>query len=119
MTEKIPFSTVVGNESLRKRLGHDVLNGTLPHALILEGPAGTGKHTVARACVAALACHNKKDASLPVPCLVCPSCRKILEGKSPDLITLGTEGKATIGVETVRFLKEDPKSSFSIIWCVE
>jgi DNA polymerase-3 subunit delta' len=101
------MTLIVGNDDLKSRLSNDILAGTLPHACIIEGPRGTGKHTVARMCAAALACSQKHDSSKPIPCLECPECKKVLEGKSPDLIFVGTEDKATIGVETVRFLRED------------
>ena len=104
---KSPMTLIVGNDDLKARLSSDILVGTLPHACIIEGPRGTGKHTIARMCAAALACSKKHDAAKPIPCLECPDCKKVLEGKSPDLIFIGLEDKATIGVDTVRFLRED------------
>ncbi len=104
---KEAFVDIVGNKGLCRRLGDDVLAGTLPHALILEGPAGTGKHTLARACAAALTCERKSDPSAPIPCKACPSCRKVLEGNSPDLIPVNRGEKATMGVDVIRFLRED------------
>lgn len=101
------MTNVVGNDELKTRLGQEILSQTLPHAYILEGMRGSGKHTIARMCAAALACESKASEALPIPCMQCPSCKKILEGKSPDLITVGTEGKATVGVDTVRILRED------------
>ncbi len=101
------MTEIAGNESLRRRLCRDIQNGTLPHALILEGPSGSGKHTIARMAAAAMACHKRTDSTSAIPCLTCPACRKVLEGKSPDLITVGTDGKASVGVDTIRFLKED------------
>ena len=117
------FTDIVGNHALRQRLGEDILDRTLPHAMILEGPRGTGKHTLARLCAAALVCEKKDIEGESLPCLSCLSCKKILEGKSPDLITIGTEGKATIGVETIRFLREDvtviPNDSEYKIYLIE
>ena len=104
---KAAMTEIVGNDGLKNRLARDILDRTLPHALILEGPRGTGKHTIALACAAAIACTEHKRENLPVPCLVCPSCKKILEHKSPDVIVVGREDKATIGVDTIRFLRED------------
>lgn len=104
---KTNMPQIVGNEDLRRRLCEDVMGNTLSHAYILEGPAGSGKHTVAWQLAAALACEQKTQNGVPLPCGTCPSCRKILEGKSPDIITVGREDKATIGVETVRTLRED------------
>ena len=100
------FNTIVCNEALRRRLADDIISSRLPHAMILEGPHGTGKHTLARLTAAALTCENK-SSDAPLPCLTCLSCRKALENKSPDIITVGREDKATIGVDAVRFIKED------------
>ena len=117
------FTSIVGNHALRQRLGEDILNRTLPHAMILEGPRGTGKHTLARLCAAALVCEKKDHSTEALPCLTCLSCKKVLEGKFPDLITVGTEGKTTIGVDTVRFLREDitviPNDSEYKIYLIE
>lgn len=104
---KRPMTEIVGNDDLKARLADDILAGTLPHACIIEGARGTGKHTIARMCAAALACTCKSDKSKAIPCLSCYDCKKVLEGKSPDLILIGSEGKASIGVETIRFLRED------------
>lgn len=101
------LTSVAGNDSLRQRLGNDLQAETLPHACILDGPVGSGKHTLAKNMAAALVCTERNHPTLPLPCLQCRECRKILENKSADLITVGREGKATVGVETVRFLRED------------
>ncbi|MBE6530394.1 MAG: hypothetical protein E7680_07365 [Ruminococcaceae bacterium] len=97
------FPTFFGNESLRSALGEEILSDRLGHAYILEGPLGTGKHTLAFQIAAALACEQKTEDGVPLPCMQCPSCRKILSGNSPDVIFVGREdGKATIGVDTIR-----------------
>ena len=101
------MTEIVGNDALCSRLGQDALFDTLPHALIIEGRKGTGKHTIAKMIAASLACSKKDNDSLPLPCLECIDCRKVLENKSPDVITLGRDGKATLGVDTIRFIKED------------
>ena len=46
-------------------------NGRLPHALVIEGPEGTGKFALARAAVQYLHCQNRGNGE---PCGVCPSC---------------------------------------------
>ncbi len=101
------MSQIVGNEELCRNLCESILADKLPHAFILEGPLGTGKHTVAKNVAAALACRKKSAHSGDFPCGECPECRKIFSARCPDLITLGCEGKATFGVETIRFLKGD------------
>ena len=101
------MSEIVGNDDLKIRLCRDIESNSLHHAYIVEGPTGSGRHTIALMVAAALSCENKNDRSKHLPCLTCPSCKKILELKSPDVIFKGTEGKATIGVDIARFLKED------------
>lgn len=117
------FTEIVGNAALCRRFGDDVLNGKLPHAVILEGLPGTGKHILAKMTAAALVCEKKSDDRQPLPCLACPSCKKVLENKSPDVITVGCDGKATVGVDTVRFLREDvhviPNDSEHKIYLIE
>ena len=98
---------IVCNDGLKNRICSDILSNSFSHAYIIEGVKGSGKHTVARLSAAALSCERKNDALAPLPCGKCESCRKILEFLSPDVITVGTEGKATIGVDSVRFMRED------------
>lgn len=73
-----------------------------PHALLFEGPAGSGKRSAAQYAAAMLLCRNAHAA----PCGECSSCRKQKSGNHPDFITLYPEGKSkTIGVEQVRTIK--------------
>jgi DNA polymerase-3 subunit delta' len=101
------FGEIVGNRRLCNRFYDDLQQGTLAHAYILEGPFGSGKHTIALSLTAALSCENKNDKNSPLPCRTCASCRKILGGNSTDLIVKSRADKATLGVETVRQIKQD------------
>ena len=102
------FTDIVGNESLKDRLAADIRASSLSHAYIIEGARGSGKHTIARQIAAALSCERRGDHTSPLPCKGCISCRKILSGGSPDVITVGREeDKATLGVDAIRKLKND------------
>lgn len=102
------FLDVAGNRSLTEKLGAELADGRLSHAYIIEGAKGYGKHTLARQIAMAAACRNRSDARVPLPCGVCPACRKILSGNCPDLLWFSRpSGKATMGVDTVRALRED------------
>lgn len=129
-TKDIPLGNplgLVGQDRLLQRLTRDISEGNLSHAYILDGRVGTGRHTVARHVAAAIACHHRPgrrapdmgqmgffddlpvvspDEHTPVPCGVCEGCRKVLEGICPDVTVIGREGKATLGVETIRKLRE-------------
>ena len=104
---KQAFTDVVGNEPLKQKLLDDILQKKLSHAYILEGAAGTGKHTVALRIAAALSCENSSDPSLPLPCTRCAACRKILAGNSPDVIYVNRKEKATLGVDEIREVRAD------------
>ncbi len=104
-----PMPEIIGNEGLRRRLCDEILGKTISHAYILSGPKGSGKHTVALMCAAALACENKGKDGFDLPCTRCPSCRKILEKKSPDVITIEKSG-ASVKVDQIRELGRTVKS---------
>ena len=105
---KASMPQVVSNDALRSRLCTDILKGKLSHAYIIEGAAGTGKHLIAKNIAAAISCIEKDSDGIPLPCLHCINCRKIMSGISPDVIYIKREdGKAQIGVESVRMIKTD------------
>ncbi len=103
----VRFDNIVGNEALCSRLADDVGRGTLAHAYIVEGPVGSGRKTLILSLLCALSCsHSASDAS--IPCGKCKSCRKILEGGCPDVISIGLESdRTTLGVDTIRRVKND------------
>jgi len=77
--------------------------GRLAHALMIEGPAGSGKNSLARAMVAKLLCkENQTDA-----CGQCRSCQLLKGGAHPDYFEIYPEedGKV-IKIDQVRALTE-------------
>ena len=118
---------IVGNSLLLDRLGRDVREGKLNHAYILDGAPGSGRHTIARWLCGAVACRNRPgrtaaendqqdmfgslpsvpSADAPLPCGCCADCRRVLEGTSPDIRLIGRGGKASLGVDSIRFLRHD------------
>ena len=101
------FEDIAANEALREQLGTEILASRLPHAYILEGSRGSGKHTLALRIAAALSCQRSEDSSAPLPCMNCPSCKKILDGNSPDVIFVHREDTATLGVDIIRNVRND------------
>lgn len=104
---KPAFTDLIGNARLRDRLRDDICADRLGHAYILEGAAGSGKHSFALRIAAALACEHLSEDGYPLPCLECPACRKIMSGNSPDVITVGRSDKATMGVDVIREMHAD------------
>lgn len=102
------FGKLLGNRETARRLSNAILNGTLPHALLLVGPRGSGKHTLATEIAAAANCENKGADGYSLPCGLCSSCKRIYSGNFPDVSYLErSSGKATIGVEELRDFRED------------
>lgn len=66
------FSEILGQDGVKDRLRAMIDNGRLPHALLLEGVAGTGKFQLARAAVQYLHCTNRTAEG--DSCGRCPSC---------------------------------------------
>lgn len=100
------FPSVVANSAIKEHIGFDIANGRSSHAYIIEGPIGSGKHTIARQIASALSCLNKNSAEYPMPCGVCDNCRKIANNNSGDVIYVNKEDKASIGIDAVRSIRE-------------
>ena len=104
------FPKIIGNEELCARLARSLLaeNPDLPHAYIIEGAYGTGKRTLAVELAKALVCENRTNTDAPaLPCNSCRNCRNISRGACPDVIEIGTDGKASVGVDAIRELRRD------------
>ncbi len=88
---------------------HDALWSTLarqfeqlPHALLLHGRPGLGKHDFAVQLAQALLCEQARDG---VACGQCHSCRLFVAGTHPDLAGVGlVEDAKSITVDQIRAL---------------
>ena len=67
-----------------------MIRGAAPHAVLLVGPAGVGKTTLALDLSAGLLC--TADDHLARPCGTCRACRLVASGGHPDLHRIGPEG---------------------------
>lgn len=91
------FDALLGNERLTQSLSRAIARGHISHFYLITGPAGAGKHTLARLLAAAILC-AREDA----PCMVCNGCRKVMAGLHPDFITVDDPEKKTVPVALVR-----------------
>lgn len=97
------FTDFAGNGEVKKQLSLAFDEGRLPHAIILEGPAGCGKRTLAAILAAAAVCTGEDK-----PCGKCPGCIKAKAGSHPDIyIASGGTAARSFHVETIRFLRSD------------
>ena len=73
---------IIGQEETLRQLTAMVDQGRLPHALMLFGPAGSGKLAIALALARYLLCQQPHDGE---PCGQCPSCHMTAQWSHPDL----------------------------------
>jgi DNA polymerase-3 subunit delta' len=96
------FEALLGNERLKENLTSSLRRGHISHFYLICGPAGSGKHTLAKMLSAAILC-GKQDA----PCGHCTACRKVFEGNHPDFITVVDPEHKNIAVKIVREIRDD------------
>ena len=86
----------------------------MPHALLLHGVNGLGKHALAKWLAYAVLCDQSQVVvgSAPVqhslrPCLQCTSCKLFIAGSHPDLVLISPEeDKQQISVDQIRAANE-------------
>ncbi len=93
---------VVGHEWAVSLLEHAIRSDRLHHAYLFTGAAQVGKTTLARAFAQALLCREGAG----FPCNECQTCRRIREGRYPDVQVVGAE-RNNIQIEQVRALQSD------------
>lgn len=84
------FDTITGQTEPLSRLMTMKKNGAVPHALLFTGIDGIGKSLAAVSFARVLNC--KSDEPESVPCRQCRSCKKILAGTHPDILTIQPSG---------------------------
>ena len=95
------FTGFAGNEPIKQRLSAEIDAGHYPHALLIEGPLGSGRRTLARLIARAALCRDTDPSARP--CGVCAACVKTAP---PDVTEVGGEG-TSLSVDTIRRLRED------------
>src|SRR5215207_1143218 len=67
-----------------------MIGARVPHAILISGPAGIGKMTLALDLAAGLLCDDPDRAVRP--CRACRGCRLVERGRHPDLHRLAPSG---------------------------
>ena len=95
------FDSLLGNERLKENLRQSLSKGHASHFYLISGPAGSGKHTLAKLLSAALMCGSGG------PCLGCNPCRKVMADIHPDCITVTDPEHKNVAVKIVRQIRDD------------
>ena len=78
------FTDIPANETAKEHLRHMADTDRIPHALLIEGPAGVGKFALARAFAQYVHCTDRTPDG--EPCGRCPSCLQHQEFNHLDTI---------------------------------
>ena len=99
------LSALAGNDRLKEQLSRQEEGRGLSHAYVISGPAGSGRHTLARLLCAAMLCTAPREGR---PCGRCTPCKKVMGGIHPDVSVLSGAGEGKgITVDQIRALRAD------------
>lgn len=100
----LAFDSVAGQEHVTKTLKHSIERQRISHALLLTGPRGVGKTSIARIFAKCLNC-AADDKPTITPCLTCSNCKDIAQGTSLSVREI--DGASNNSVDNVRELIEN------------
>ncbi len=105
----MPFSSFHGNSEVVGRLREGLARERFPHGVILTGPSGAGKYTLALMLAQAMNCLSQpKSEDLPDFCGICSNCQRI--GLAADL-----DARFAEAVEAREALRETDKKETRIL----
>lgn len=131
------FSEIIGQKAIKDHIYNALRTGSVSHAYILNGDAGSGRKTLAYTFAAALQCEDLQEETVAAaagaagaaaagtaaagagsapaaepqhylePCGSCLSCIQAESSNHPDIITVMHEKPASISVGEIRRMRAD------------
>jgi DNA polymerase-3 subunit gamma/tau len=95
------FDDVAGQPHVTITLANALRSGRLPHAILLAGPRGVGKTSIARILARSLNCDEGPSEK---PCGKCPPCLEIAGSTSMDVQEI--DAASHTGVDNVREIRD-------------
>ena len=111
------FDEVSGQAHVTTALRNAIRSDRIPHAMLLTGPRGVGKTTLARLIARCLNCEKGPTIE---PCGSCPPCTEITEGRSTDVQEIDAASRTGIDdmrevIESIRYAAAPGKYRIFIV----